>query len=94
MAAFGMTDAAAPDLFLIALAALIALFVVIVAMQPSELGEPAAIGPKRILEIKQSADTSSPDWLAEILADLPEGDAEQARPPARRTAPPESPPSR
>lgn len=42
------------------------------AMQPSELGEPAAIGPKRILEIKQSADTSSPDWLAEILADLPE----------------------
>ena len=42
------------------------------ALQPSELGEPAAIGPKRILEVKQNTDTTLPDWLVATLADLPE----------------------
>lgn len=42
------------------------------ALQPSELGEPAALGPKRILEVKHSTDAKPPAWLIEILADMPE----------------------
>lgn len=42
------------------------------ALQPSELGEPAAIGPKRILEIKQASGTTPPEWLVETLAEMPE----------------------
>lgn len=42
------------------------------ALQPSELGNPAAAGPKRILEVKHAASTSLPPWLATLLAELPE----------------------
>lgn len=42
------------------------------AMQPAELGAPAAFGPKRILEVKHPANVPLPPELAELVAELPE----------------------
>lgn len=42
------------------------------AMAPSQLGQPYAAGPKRILEVKQDAKTTRPPWLASLLAEVPE----------------------
>lgn len=42
------------------------------AMQPDELGQPSAAGPKRILEVKHGADQRLPAWLATLLGELPE----------------------
>lgn len=44
----------------------------VAAMTPAELGHPVAIGPKRILEVKHQAEEPLPDWLADLVAQLPE----------------------
>ncbi len=42
------------------------------ALSPAQLGHPAAIGPKRILEVKHSAQQPLPEWLATLVGQLPE----------------------
>jgi hypothetical protein len=42
------------------------------ALSPAQLGSPGAIGPKRILEVKHSAQQPLPAWLATLVGQLPE----------------------
>jgi hypothetical protein len=42
------------------------------ALAPDELGEPVAVGPKRILEVKHAAGQVQPAWLVTLLSELPE----------------------
>ncbi|MBL4635068.1 MAG: VTC domain-containing protein [Kofleriaceae bacterium] len=39
---------------------------------PGLLGAPAALGPKRILEVKHSAQIATASWLTDLLSTLPE----------------------
>jgi hypothetical protein len=41
------------------------------ALTPDVLGPAVARGPSRVLEVKQHAGAATPDWLLELLSDLP-----------------------
>jgi len=42
------------------------------ALTPALLGPPAALGPKRILEVKYNAAHDLPSWLTTLLTNIPE----------------------